>query len=190
MVWAFISPVGALLFQGPRESTGWFAAYLALTIISGLADGALAAATTPIPTWVSVGFFVMNVGVVSVVVYILLRYFARERQQALTRLNEQHQILQDEQRRSESLLLNILPKPIAERLKRQPSAIADGFPEATVLFADIVDFTRATAGLAPEQTVSWLNDLFSRIDELSEQHGLEKIKTIESGSIQARWLRP
>jgi class 3 adenylate cyclase len=178
MVWAFTSPIGALLFHGPRDGVIWFCAYLVLTVISGAFDGVLAAATAPIPTWVSVGFFVMNIGGVSIVTYILLQYFARERERGLSALNEQHQVLQEEQRRSEGLLLNILPKAIAERLKRRPMAIADGFPEATVLFADIVDFTRATAGLAPEQTVAWLNDLFSRMDDLSEQHGLEKIKTI------------
>jgi class 3 adenylate cyclase len=178
MVWAFTSPIGGLLFQGPREGAMWFGAFLALTVVSGLLDGVVAAATVPIPSWLSVGFFVMNIGVVSTVTYIVLQYFARERARGLAALHEQHQILQDEQHRSESLLLNILPKPIAERLKRQPEAIAEGFSEATVLFADIVDFTRTTAGLAPERTVAWLNELFSRIDDLSERHGLEKIKTI------------
>jgi class 3 adenylate cyclase len=93
-------------------------------------------------------------------------------------LNREHRLLQNEQARSEGLLLNILPKPIAERLKREQSVIADGFPEVTVLFADIVDFTRMSASLTPEALVAFLNDLFSTFDRLSERFGLEKIKTV------------
>ena len=80
---------------------------------------------------------------------------------------------------SERLLLNVLPRPIADRLKQeQEGIIADSFAEATVLFADIVDFTPTTAGLPPEEVVNWLNDVFSALDRLAERHGLEKIKTI------------
>ncbi len=80
--------------------------------------------------------------------------------------------------RAEGLLRNILPDPIAERLKTNPSSIADGFDCVTVLFADIVDFTVLSGRLAPEQVVSLLNDLFSRFDLAAEKRGLEKIKTI------------
>jgi adenylate cyclase len=93
--------------------------------------------------------------------------------------------LAEEQRRSELLLLNILPAPIADRLKQsqanleQPSApIADGFSEVTVLFADIVGFTDLSSRVSPETMVGLLNQIFSRFDQLAEQHGLEKIKTI------------
>ena len=79
---------------------------------------------------------------------------------------------------SERLLLNVLPRPIAERLKREEEGIiADSFPEATVLFADITGFTPIAAHLAPERVVAWLNDIFSVLDRLAERHGLEKIKT-------------
>jgi adenylate cyclase len=95
--------------------------------------------------------------------------------------------LATEQVRSERLLLNILPAPIADRLKQsqdistQPQTdapIADGFSEVTVLFADIVGFTDLSSRLAPETMVGLLNTIFSRFDQLAEQHGLEKIKTI------------
>ena len=83
-----------------------------------------------------------------------------------------------EQEKSERLLLNVLPASIAARLKQTEGVIADGFPEVTVLFADIVDFTRRSERIAPEQVVKALNDLFSVFDQLARQRGLEKIKTI------------
>jgi class 3 adenylate cyclase len=83
-----------------------------------------------------------------------------------------------EQEKSERLLLNVLPAPIAARLKETQGVIADGFPEATVLFADIVDFTRRSEQSSPQQVVQVLDDLFSVFDQLARQRGLEKIKTI------------
>lgn len=83
-----------------------------------------------------------------------------------------------EQEQSERLLLNVLPKPIAERLKQEDGAIADGFAEVTVLFADIVGFTQLANRLSPQELVALLNQVFSKFDHLAEQHGLEKIKTI------------
>ena len=79
---------------------------------------------------------------------------------------------------SEQLLLNILPKPIAERLKLNEDIIADSFPEATVMFADIVGFTQLSAQISPKQLVDLLNKIFSQFDKLADKHGLEKIKTI------------
>jgi class 3 adenylate cyclase len=76
------------------------------------------------------------------------------------------------------LLLNILPGPIADRLKETEGTLADSFPEVTVLFADIVDFTRLSAGLRPTEVVDMLNEIFSEFDRLAELHQLEKIKTI------------
>jgi class 3 adenylate cyclase len=83
-----------------------------------------------------------------------------------------------EQEKSERLLLNVLPAPIAVRLKQTEGVIADGFPDVTVLFADIVDFTRRSERIAPDQVVQALNDLFSVFDRLAQQQGLEKIKTV------------
>jgi class 3 adenylate cyclase len=83
-----------------------------------------------------------------------------------------------EQQRSERLLLNVLPAPIAARLKQGEELIADDFAEVTVLFADIVDFTPHSARLSPQQVVQTLNDLFSTFDQLARRHGLEKVKTI------------
>jgi adenylate cyclase len=80
--------------------------------------------------------------------------------------------------RSEELLLNILPPSIARRLKLDGGTIADGFTGVSVLFADIVGFTKMSARLPPERIVELLNDLFCQFDDLAGQLGLEKIKTI------------
>ncbi|MGD1809238.1 adenylate/guanylate cyclase domain-containing protein [Dapis sp. BLCC M126] len=98
------------------------------------------------------------------------------------RLRDQEQAylkrLAEEQEKSESLLLNILPAPIAQRLKQGEKTIADSFNEVTVLFADLVGFTKISANLSPAELVELLNMIFSRFDELAEKYGLEKIKTI------------
>ena len=79
---------------------------------------------------------------------------------------------------SERLLLNVLPESVAERLKDGETTIADGYDDATVLFADLVGFTPLAASLSPAETVGLLDRLFSAFDQLAERHGLEKIKTI------------
>jgi class 3 adenylate cyclase len=93
-------------------------------------------------------------------------------------LAAEHRLLVAEQERSERLLLNILPAPIADRLKRDQGVIADRFPEVTVLFADLVEYTRRSEGVAPERVVATLDGLFTVFDELTRRHGLEKIKTV------------
>ncbi len=79
---------------------------------------------------------------------------------------------------NERLLLNILPEPIAERLRRGEPLIADRFDDVTLLFADIVEFTRLSSSLSPSELVSVLNDVFTVFDELVDRYGLEKVKTI------------
>ena len=86
--------------------------------------------------------------------------------------------LKVQQEQSEKLLLNILPKPIAERLKAQQSTIADSFADVSVLFADIVGFTELSARMSPTELVKRLNVIFSHFDQLAENYGVEKIKTI------------
>ncbi|HEU0034574.1 MAG TPA: adenylate/guanylate cyclase domain-containing protein [Kofleriaceae bacterium] len=86
--------------------------------------------------------------------------------------------LVEEKATSERLLLNVLPGPIADRLKTGESLIVDRFDAVSVLFADIVGFTTFASSTSPEEVVTMLNELFSLFDRLAEQHGLEKIKTI------------
>jgi len=98
----------------------------------------------------------------------------------LQELNRQHDLLQQEKAKSEHLLLNILPKTIAERLKTQGERkiIADEIEQATVLFGDIVGFTPMSSTLPPDELVRRLNGLFSRFDTLAVELGVEKIKTV------------
>jgi adenylate cyclase len=101
-----------------------------------------------------------------------------------------------EQQISERLLLNVLPHSIAQRLKGRPEAmtdsftevIADSFPDVTVLFADIVEFTKFSAGVSAESLVTVLNDVFTRFDAIADKRGLEKIKTIGDGYMAAAGL--
>lgn len=96
----------------------------------------------------------------------------------LIQLQDEHRLLEVEQEKSERLLLNILPKTVAARLKQGERTIADRYSAVTVLFADVVDFTALASRIDPEELVSLLNDLFSRFDSLADRYGLEKIKTI------------
>ncbi|MBD1813330.1 PAS domain S-box protein [Microcoleus vaginatus DQ-U2] len=98
--------------------------------------------------------------------------------QDITTRKQAEAALRLEQEKSDRLLLNILPQPIADRLKQDQSIIADTFAEVTVLFADIVGFTQISSQISPPELVSLLNDIFSTFDRLAEKHGLEKIKTI------------
>ncbi len=97
---------------------------------------------------------------------------------SITKLQQAEQSLRIEQEKSERLLLNILPKPIADRLKEGPQIIADNFPEVTILFADIVGFTELSTRVSPIRLVEMLNEIFSAFDYFVDKHNLEKIKTI------------
>ncbi|HAX80389.1 MAG TPA: adenylate/guanylate cyclase domain-containing response regulator [Cyanobacteria bacterium UBA11372] len=106
-------------------------------------------------------------------------YISRlQRNQAYKALEDSLEQLKIEQQKSERLLLNILPKPIAEKLKQEQSIIAESFSDVSVLFADIVGFTQLSASVSAIELVHLLNGIFSKFDDLAEKHGLEKIKTI------------
>jgi guanylate cyclase len=106
----------------------------------------------------------LNIAVGGTIVFTLLAVFARQRR--------------DAQARADNLLLNILPRSIADRLKAETRTIADQFSSASILFADVVDFTPLAERLPPAEVVGVLDHLFSHFDVLAERHGLEKIKTI------------
>ncbi|MBI2762364.1 MAG: adenylate/guanylate cyclase domain-containing protein [Chloroflexi bacterium] len=163
-LWALIAAFGALFFYTAREAIPWFAAFLALTVTSGLADPFLSSHPAAIPAPVVVAFFVLNVVGVSLTAYLLLQYSVRERDAALAL--------------SDGLLLNVLPRSIAERLKHTPGIIADRHEDVTVLFADIADFTPFAERTSPERVVGVLDQIFSAFDELTRRRGLEKIKTV------------
>ena len=96
----------------------------------------------------------------------------------ITKRKKMESALRKERNKTENLLLNLLPEPIAERLKEEPGVIADKFEKATILFADLVNFTQISTTMPATKLVYLLNEIFSSFDELTEKHGLEKIKTI------------
>ena len=114
----------------------------------------------PFVTW----FFVLNLGVVIALGFSFLYYFVGQRNFF--------------QQRSEMLLLNILPKEISEILKTGPRTIAAHHDAASILFADVVEFTPMAATMTPLELVDLLNEVFQCFDTLVEKYGLEKIKTI------------
>jgi adenylate cyclase len=176
-IWAFASPLAALAFVGPGRALPWFAGYGLLLAVSTFLEFT-EPSQAAIPEGLQVAFFFLNIAGLSVVTFLVLRYFVRERERAMEALDAQHRLLQIERAKSERLLLNVLPESIAERLKEREEIIADALPEVTVLFADIVGFTPQAERVSPDRTVGMLNDLFSEFDRLADERGLEKIKTI------------
>jgi guanylate cyclase len=177
-VWAFVAPLAALVFYGPRQAIAWFGAFLALIAFSAAIDGALPEPAQDIPSSVVVAFFALNIFGTSVTTFTLFEHFVRARDRA-------HRRLAEEQERSETLLLSIFPRPIAERLKVSPEIIAERSEDVSVLFADITGFTPLAERLSAEKVVVLLNEIFSAFDELVAGHGLEKIKTIGDGYLVA-----
>ncbi len=115
----------------------------------------------------------------------------QENKKLETTVKERTRELENEKNRSESLLLNILPKEIAEELTAHPDrTIAKEYPNVTVLFTDIVGFTSISGGLRAEQVVTMLNKMFSMFDERAQREGIEKIKTIGDSYMAAAGLTP
>jgi guanylate cyclase len=170
ILWSLICPLSALLFDEPRRTLRWLAAYLGLVVVSGFLETHPLVSSSLPPTLVTM-FFVMNIGAVSAIAIILLAYFVSEK-------NRLFVLLGNEQAKSENLLLNILPKEIAAILKNESRTIADHYTEASVLFADMVGFTPLSARLEPVEMVELLNEAFSFFDSLLDKYDVEKIRTI------------
>jgi adenylate cyclase len=177
-LWAVTSPLGALLFVGSRQSVPWFVAFVGLVAVSAGIDPALAAGAPNIPNGVGVTFFALNILGPATTAYVLLQYFVRARERALAELAREHRALEREQAKSERLLLNVLPEPVAARLKEEEGIIADSFAGVTVLFADIAGFTPLSERLSAPDVVALLDRVFARWDALAASLGVEKIKTI------------
>jgi class 3 adenylate cyclase len=106
------------------------------------------------------------------------------------RLQQNMAVIERKNLENENLLLNILPGPIARRLKSGETAIADSYSQATVLFADIVGFTSLSAAREPSEILTFLNGLFTRFDEAAKHHGIEKIKTIGDAYMAVSGILP
>jgi adenylate cyclase len=162
IIWAALCPLTSLLIEDLRSTVLWIAGFVALLILGAVLQPHLTpfGLSETFVTW----FFVLNLGSVIAIIFALLYYFVGQRNFF--------------QERSETLLLNILPKEISEALKLGPGTIAAHYEAASVLFADVVEFTPMAATMTPLSLVDLLNEVFQCFDGLVEGHDLEKIKTI------------
>jgi guanylate cyclase len=170
-LWGILAPLGALVFDGARAGVRWFIAFVAVFLISGIVGELAGRGRSTLPAWFESTMIALNVTVTGAVVFMLLVQFVRQREEALAELRV-------EQDRAETLLLNILPRSIADKLKADTSTIADQFAAASILFADVVDFTPLSDRLQPAEVVGILDALFTHFDYLAERYDVEKIKTI------------
>ncbi|HUI37683.1 MAG TPA: adenylate/guanylate cyclase domain-containing protein, partial [Gaiellaceae bacterium] len=170
-LWGILAPLGALVFSEVRSAARWYVAYLVVFLGSGLAGEIIGPVWEPLPVWFTSTMLALNIAVGGTIVFTLLAVFAAERRAALSALRL-------EQAKAENLLLNILPRSIADKLKDETQPIADHFGSASILFADVAEFTPWSERLPPAEVVGYLDRLFSHFDELAERYALEKIKTI------------
>jgi guanylate cyclase len=164
ILWALLAPLGAVAFDRPERAWPWFAAFVLAVVLALALSEVVRPDGASLPDAFVRTFDVLNIVVVSFVAMVLLVTFARGRDTA--------------QARVEALLLNILPEDVAQRLQAEPNAIADHFDDASILFADVVDFTPLASRLDAREVVALLDRLFTLFDDLVDRHEVEKIKTI------------
>jgi adenylate cyclase len=162
-VWTIIAPIGAVLLVGARAGWPAFAGVVLVVVAGALLDPFIPDSQVLSPS-TGLVLTVMNILGPAVVALGLVLLIDGERLVA--------------RQQSDELLLNVLPAKIADRLKGGERVIADHYDVATVLFADIVNFTPLSDVKAPQEVVSLLNRLFTEFDHLADRYGLEKIKTI------------
>jgi adenylate cyclase len=171
ILWATFTPLAGLALQGVRRSVVWLVAFFAVLVVLALLDPRLSQNPAALPTGFVITFFVLNVMGLTLSAYVMLGYFVEQRERA-------HRALEAERERSERLLLNVLPAPIAERLKVGTGVIAEHYDTVSVLFADLVGFTERSVVMAADELVALLDEIFSAFDRLADAEGVEKIKTI------------
>lgn len=171
ILWAIFIPLAALALLGLRQSLVWLAAFFIELALLALLDPLLSRDPVALPPGVVISFFVLNIMGVTVSAYVMLGYFVEQRARV-------HRALEAERERSERLLLNVLPEPIAERLKIGTEVIAEKYDGVSVLFADLVGFTQRASVMAPDDLVALLDRIFSAFDGIADAEGVEKIKTI------------
>jgi adenylate cyclase len=164
VMWAFMSPLFALLLRPARDTWIWLAAFFADLAVAAALDPVVAKSVAQLPGSAILVLFALNIAGIGTLTFLALSYFRSQRDAA--------------ERRSQQLLLNVLPEPIAVRLKKGEEPIADHHDDISVLFADLAGFTVRSAHETPAATIAVLNQVFSVFDGLVRQHGLEKIRTI------------
>lgn len=162
MIWSFLAPMGALVFSGKKQSRIWFAGFASVLIISVFTEGSYPARLYS--QWVLTVFLLMNVGIVSTIVYATIVYF-------VNRANE-------ENLKSEQLLLKILPAKIVNELKERGETMPLFYKSASVIFTDFVGFTAQSEKMKPAELVYELETCFSKFDDAARKYNVEKLKTI------------
>ena len=170
MIWSFNAAILALMTSTLRSASHWFYAYLLLLVASGFIQPFLPSDNLLSDSFITT-FIVLNLGLTSIIFFLVLRYFIDQK-------NKAYALLAVEQEKSDNLLLNVLPKEIADILKEKNQTIANHFDEASILFADLVGFTPLTESMTPEEMIGLLNDIYSHFDGLVDKYRLEKIRTI------------
>jgi adenylate cyclase len=176
MIWAILSPVGALMFAGTRQSLPWFIAYLVMLVVSGLFEPKPASQPAPIPPHIQIVFFIMNLGGVSSIFYVLLRYFVKEREQAMAVLDQARRRAVQEKERVDKIrkvLSNFVPETAKNIIEKDPDRgqLDKYLQDATVLFLDIEGFTI----LLQKYSIEWINRIieayFSIFFDLIQKNG-------------------
>ena len=163
LIWIILVPIAAVLFLGSRAAVPALIGVI-LVVLAAVAVDPFVRVPQPEPTLARLLFTAVDLIVPAAVALVLVVFIDGERVRAKAE--------------SDTLLLNVLPRSIANRLKRGERVIADYYDEVTILFADVVEFTPFAAQETPARVVEVLNEVFSRFDTLAERYGLEKIKTI------------
>ena len=164
MLWALLGPGFAVLLIGIRPALFDSALYVLMACVVALLDPWAATHALDLPDWFRLLAGTLSAVTPGMMVVFVSLFLFRQAERA--------------RMQADALLRNILPSPVADRLKIDPTTIADSFGAVTVLFADLVGFTQMSAAANPQEVVGLLNAVFSEFDALTEKHGLEKIKTI------------
>ena len=188
IIWATFCPLGALAFQNAKAAGYWLFLFITCVVLVFFLQDKSIISKAHLPDKLVSIFFALNVSAVTVLMFYLLRYFVNQNEQVKAKLEYGRAQLAIEQEKSETLLLNILPPSIAQRLKDGEKVIADEHDKAVILFADIVEFTTISQHIKPKILVENLNRIFTHFDQLVEKYGLEKIKTIGDAYMVASGL--
>jgi guanylate cyclase len=163
IIWILLAPLLTPILISPRQTVYWAIVFLILIVAASYVPEVLGQ-SNDLPINMQKGMLLFNVSGISIFVLVIVQYFVIQRNQYLEQ--------------SDTLLLNILPREIADILRSENRVIADAFEGASILFADVVNFTPLSARMSPVELVNLLNEVFSHFDVLAEKYQLEKIKTI------------
>lgn len=187
ILWSFLAPVSVSMIAAreERHALYWLGSYVLVVLASFLLAPLLGHGSQYATDIIVSNMLPGNIALFTCVLTFALYYSLRHRteinqlrKQQYFNLQDQHTQLNSETARKDILLGSVLPARIAKRMLAGSEMIADGHSDVTVMFADIVGFTKLADSMSPKQIVRLLNQLFSGYDEIAERHGLEKIKTI------------